>query len=182
MAISRKTKIISLILIPIVLIGTIAVIGQLVGGGNLPFFGETTQEPDSFRTIRGQIIKLSDHEGEVVILFFFDLKCTPCEAQADILADIYNDYKDEEVFIILITVLHEDSDQGLIEFAQEHDLDELIDRIVRDDPSNTIASEYDISYTPTTIILDKNGKKAERMVGADEGSYENMKDAIEDLL
>lgn len=131
-----------------------------------------------FNTINGGTIELADHQGKTVLLFFFDLDCPPCGPEADIISDIDDYYSNSQVFILLITVHSWDSNDGLNQFANDHNLDRSI---VRDDISNTYASSFNIAYTPTTIILDKDGGEVERFFGYDSNHYNQIKDVIDAL-
>lgn len=132
----------------------------------------------TFHTIEGDTIKLADHQGKVILLFFFDLPCTACGPESDIISNIDDDYSNSQVYIVLITVYPQDSDDGLNQFANIHNLDSPI---VRDDLSQTYASFFNIAYTPTTIILDKDGGEVERFIGYDANHYNQIKYEIDAL-
>lgn len=141
---------------------------------------ETTYQMDlTFVSIDGSNIRLADHQGKVVILYFYDLDCPPCGPEADILSDIDQIYSSNQLYIVPITIHYWDSDQGLKDFASQHGLNY---KIVRDDSSYTIATYFDISYTPTVIILDQDGNVISRLVGIEQGSYSNIKSTIDGLL
>ena len=131
-----------------------------------------------FTTIDGDTIELADHQGQVILLFFFDLPCTACGPEADIISNIDDDYSNSQVYIVLITVYPEDSDAGLNLFANNHNLNRPI---VRDDIYHTYASPFNIAYTPTTILLDKDGAEVERFIGHDANHYNQIKDEIDAL-
>ncbi len=131
-----------------------------------------------FNTIDGGTIELADHQGKIILLFFFDLDCYPCGPEANIISDIDDYYSNSQVYVALITVHWWDSNNGLNQFANDHNLDRSI---VRDDTSNTYASSFNIAYTPTTIILDKDGNEVERFIGNDSNHYNQIKDEIDAL-
>ncbi len=132
----------------------------------------------TFKTIDGYTIKLADHQGKIVILFFFDLDCPPCGPEANVISDIDDDYSNSQVYILLITVHYWDSNDGLNQFKEDHNLNR---HIVRDDNSNTHGSFFNIAYTPTTLILDKDGGEVERLIGHDSNHYDQIKDEINGL-
>jgi len=132
----------------------------------------------TFKSIEGYKIKLADYQGKIIILFFFDLDCPPCGPEADIISDIDADYSNTKVFIVLITVHYWDSDDGLNQFKEDHNLNR---HIVRDDTSSTYGSFFNIAYTPITVILDKNGGEVERLIGHDSDHYDQIKDEIDAL-
>ena len=132
----------------------------------------------TFQTIDGTTIKLSDHQGQVVILYFFDLGCAPCGPEADVISDIDDAYSNSRVFIVLVTVHSWDSDDGLNQFKIDHDLNRLI---ARDDNSGTYGSHFNIAYTPTTILLDEDGNEVNRYIGHDTDHFDQIKNAIDGL-
>ena len=135
----------------------------------------------TFKTIDGKSIRLADHQGEVVIVFFFGTHCPGCPDQADILGDIDDDYSSSDLFIVPVCLDSEGetSDTELRSF--------LDDRqpgwpAIRDTPDYTYATYFDIKYKPTVKILDKDGNVEATMVGTDEGSYDNIKEEVDSLL
>ena len=132
----------------------------------------------TFQTIDGTTIELSDHQGKAVILYFFDLGCTPCGPEADVISDIDDAYSNSRVFIVLVTVHSWDSNDGLNQFKIDHNLNRPI---VRDDNSGTYGSRFNIAYTPTTILLDEDGNQVNRFIGYDAGHFDQIKNAIDGL-
>jgi peroxiredoxin len=132
----------------------------------------------TFQTIDGTTIELSDHQGQVVILYFFDLGCTPCGPEADVISDIDDAYSNSRVFIVLVTVHSWDSNDGLNQFKIDHDLNRPI---VRDDSSGTYGSRFNIAYTPTTILLDEDGNQVNKYIGYDPDHFDQIKNAIDGL-
>ncbi len=133
----------------------------------------------TFTTIEGDTIKLADHKGKVIILFFFGLNCYPCDVEASILIDIDNYYSNSEALIIPIatdpTYSYNDLNNWKNNYNPSWD-------IVRDDISHSYSSYFSIAYLPTVIILDKNGNIEKKIIGPDQGSYDNIKEEIDTLL
>lgn len=132
----------------------------------------------TFVTISGSTIKLADHQGEIVILFFFDLDCPPCGPESDVISSIDDDYSNSQVYIVLMTVHYWDSTDGLNQFKNDHNLNRPI---VRDDNSYTYSAPFNIAYTPTTILLDKDGAEVQRFIGYDANHYNQIKNSINSL-
>lgn len=170
----------------LVVIGVIFVIGVvfIVINFDNPDISGTTDNSDpygtdiTFQTIEGTTIELSDHQGQFVILYFFDLGCAPCAPEADVISDIDDVYSNSRVFIVLVTVHSWDSDDGLNQFKIDHDLNRPI---VRDDNSGTYGSHFNIAYTPTTILLDEDGNEVNRYIGHDTNHFDQIKSAIDGL-
>lgn len=168
----------------LVVIGVIFVIVVIFMVINFDNPDVTTDNSDTygtnitFQTIDGTTIELSDHQGQVVILYFFDLGCTPCGPEADVISDIDDAYSNSRVFIVLVTVHSWDSNDGLNQFKIDHDLNRPI---VRDDNSGTYGSRFNIAYTPTTILLDEDGNQVNRYIGYDPDHFDQIKNAIDGL-
>lgn len=135
--------------------------------------------PMTFTTIDGDTIKLADNQGKVVILYFFDLDCPPCGPEADILADIDDEYTNSQLEIILIDVHYWDSISDLKTWRNDYNSNW---DIILDDASYTYSAPFNIAYTPTTKILDKSGNIVKTIVGYDEGHYSTIKAEIDALL
>lgn len=135
----------------------------------------------TFKTIDGESIRLADHQGEVVIVFFFGTHCPGCPDQADILGDIDNDYSSSELFIVPVCLDSEGetSDSELRSFLDDR---QIKWPAIRDTPQYTYATYFDIKYKPTVKVLDKDGNVEDTMVGIEEGSYDNIKDEVDSLL
>jgi peroxiredoxin len=146
-------------------------------GGN----GDNTQYGTdmTFTTIDGGTINLADNQGKVVILYFFDLDCYYCGPEANILADIEDEYTSSQLEIILIDVHYYDSISKLKTWRENYNSNW---DIVLDDVSSTYGKAFDIAYTPTTKILDNNGNIVNTIYGYDEGHYSTIKDEINALL
>jgi peroxiredoxin len=170
----------------LVVIGIVFVIGVVIMVITFenPDVNATTDNSDpygtniTFQTINGNTIELSDHQEQVVILYFFDLDCPPCGPEADVISDIDDAYSNSRVFIVLVTVHSWDSDDGLNQFKIDHNLNRPI---VRDDNSGTYSSHFSITYTPTTILLDEDGNQVNRYIGHDTNHFNQIKNAIDGL-
>lgn len=161
------------VVLVIIIVFMVTSLDNRMGMGDNPYKTDIT-----FNTIDGGTIELADHQGQTVLLFFFDLDCPPCGPEANVISDIDDYYPNSQVYILLITVHSYDSNNGLNQFADDHNLDRPI---VRDDILNTYSSSFNIAYTPTTILLDKDGSEVERFVGYDPNHYNQIKDEIDTL-
>lgn len=133
---------------------------------------------ESFTTIDGDKIDLKDHKGKVILLYFFQLSCKYCKETDPQLADIDDDYSSDQLLIITITIDPADDYDDLDDWRNKHNPKW---DIVQDDTSQSISERYDVSNTPTAVILDKEGNVSEKIVGSDE--FESKSRAkIDELL
>ncbi len=133
---------------------------------------------DIFTTIDGDKIDLENHRGKVILLYFFQLSCKYCKETDPQLADIDDDYSGDKLLIITITIDASDDYDKLDEWRKKHNSKW---DIVKDNNSQSISERYDVSSTPTAIILDKKGNQADKIVGSQD--FESKSRAkIEQLL
>ena len=142
----------------------VILIGMVIGISFTILNSENTGNPTNytFETIDGDTIDLADHQGEIVILYFHFLACTFCAITTPFLAEIENDYSNDSLYIITITIVALDSNGDLTNWRSSHNASW---EIVRDDIDHSISSRYDVSITPTTFILDKNGNLVIKLLG-----------------
>lgn len=159
------------------------------GGSNTPTNPDNPTEPPTeiyqsditLTTIYGQTIRLANHQGKVVIIFFFGTHCGGCPEQADILADIDNIFTSIQLYIVPIS-LDTTAD------TSNSELDGWLEGynpnwpVIRDTVQYTYASYFNIGYKPTVKILDKNGNIEATMVGTTQGSFDNIKIEVDALL
>jgi len=173
--------IIAVVFVVIIVVVTTTLDNTETNGDNSETNGDNSnpyQTDMLFQTISGGTINLADHQGEIVILFFFDLGCQPCSPESDIISNIDDDYSNSQVYIVLITIHYWDSDDGLNQFKSDHNLNRPI---VRDDNSYSYSAPFNIAYTPTTILLDRDGAEVQRYIGYDANHYNQIKNAINSL-
>lgn len=132
-------------------------------------------------TIYGQTIQLANHQGKVVIIFFFGTHCAGCPEQAGILADIDNNFNSNQLFIVPISL---DTTAETSNSALDGWLDGYNPNwpVIRDNVQYTYASYFNIGYKPTVSILDTNGNIEATMVGITQGSFNNIKTEVDALL
>lgn len=116
--------------------------------------------PDfSLSTINGEILKLSDFKGKVIILDFWAMRCPPCRKEIPDFIKLYNKYKDKELVIIGVS-LDRDLDR-LKTFCHDMGINYPIVIGTRE-----LTETYGgIMYIPTTFVIDKNGNIVNKHIG-----------------
>jgi cytochrome oxidase Cu insertion factor (SCO1/SenC/PrrC family) len=117
----------------------------------------------TYTDITGNSIKLTDHKGKVIILYFFYLSCSFCKISDPFLAAIEDDYLSSQLLIITITIDTADSNINLYNWKSSLNASWII---VRDDIGHTQSSHWDVAYSPTTIIIDKDSNFVKKFIGS----------------
>lgn len=104
--------------------------------------------------------KLSDYQGEVVVVQFWATYCGYCKANFPKLSALSEQFKDQDVEIIAVST--------------DRDGDTLVSYIQNEHPGVKIAwdvtdklsTAYEVSSIPHTYVLDKNGNVIHQQIGA----------------
>ena len=116
----------------------------------------TNQPPEatafSFRDEKGAVVSTEDLKGKVVFINFWATWCPPCIAEMPSLADLYNQFRDDEQVVFLF--INEDEDVARAEtFLQNKGYSlPLMTR------AGSIPADIYSGTLPTTVVLDKKGK------------------------
>lgn len=116
----------------------------------------------------GEAVDTADWRGDVVVLNTWYAACPPCREEAPDLVDLANEYADAGVRLLGINGV---DDAGAAEpFQQTFDVPypSIDDRDKR--AIAALQGIVPIQATPTTVVLDRDGKVAARIVGLAEGS------------
>ena len=115
------------------------------------------------KDIDGRAVSLSDFRGKVVILDFWATWCPPCRREIPDLISLQTQYKARGLQIVGVALDEPDKVKG---FAQYTGMNYPV-LLGNDDVSALYGG---ISGIPTTFIIDRNGKIAERFIGFTERS------------
>lgn len=116
----------------------------------------------------GAAVDTADWQGDVVVLNTWYAQCPPCRAEAPDLADLASDYADQGVRVLGINGV--DDAGTALSFQETFDvpypsIDDREKRAVA-----ALQGVVPIQATPTTVVLDREGMVAARIVGLAEGS------------
>ncbi len=116
--------------------------------------------PDfSLPDLAGNPMTLSQLKGKVVIINFFTVWCQPCRHEMPDLNAIYNENREKGLIVL-----------GICLNADPKQLQVLVKQLKLDYPvllgTDKVSKDYgDIVAVPTTFILNKEGKIAEKITG-----------------
>ena len=113
---------------------------------------EIERRPANFTLtdLEGNEFTLSSTEGQIVVLNFFATWCPTCQAEVKDLAELHEEYADQDVRIIGIAI-----ESGTVEAITEfRDFYELPYPILVDD-GNVSSLGYQVRSVPTNFFIDK---------------------------
>lgn len=133
----------------------------------------------SARELSQKVVTLDKYAGEkLTIIDFWATWCKPCLESMPELQIIYEDFKDEGVALIGVSV---DSPRNLSKIKPlASSLG--VEYPILSDPNSDLMNRLKVSAMPTLIIFDSNGKELYRHVGFQKGDELDIIDEIEAAL
>ncbi|TNU76745.1 TlpA family protein disulfide reductase [Miniimonas arenae] len=129
-------------------------------------------------TFDGQAVDLADWRGEVVVLNFWYADCPPCRVEAPDLAAIATDYTGQGVQVLGVNAR---DDAARVEAFNESF---GVGYPSLQDSSATAVAALEgvvpLSAYPTTVVLDREGRPAARIMGLADGK--TLRGLIDDTL
>ena len=135
----------------------------------------STAKPFSF-VENGKQMQLSDLRGKVVVLNFWATWCPPCVEETPSLIALQREIAPKGGVVLGISV--DDDAQAYAQFVQANGIDYPTFR----DPSRKIPASYGTSMYPDTYIIDRHGKIARKLVGAQDWTSPEMTAYFNSLL
>ncbi len=129
--------------------------------------------------IDGNTVALENLTGKVVILNFFDTRCPPCVAEVPYLKELDEQHSNDNLVILSIDVdPYYDTVELLRQFRDNNQITWPI--LVG---TTSVADDYGISATPTTLLVDRQGFIYKTHIGWDvNSSPSELSTEIEYLL
>jgi len=145
-----------------------AVIAVAIAGlGVAAYFALNSQAsaPDvTFIGIDGEKITSQSLRGKVVMVNFWATSCATCVAEMPKMAETYNKYKAQGLEFVAVAMKY-DPPNYVLNYAETRKLPFKVAL----DVSGEAAKAYgDVALTPTTFVIDKQGKIIKRYVGEPE--------------
>ncbi|MHB8755580.1 MAG: TlpA family protein disulfide reductase [Candidatus Acidiferrales bacterium] len=124
----------------------------------------------------GKQMQLSDLRGKVVVLNFWATWCPPCVDETPSLIALQREIAPKGGTVLGISV--DDDAQAYAQFVRANGVNYPTYR----DPSAEIAASYGTSMYPDTYIIDRHGKIARKLVGAQDWTSPEMTAYFNSLL
>jgi peroxiredoxin len=129
-----------------------------------------------FVLLDGSTTTSADLKGKVTLVNFWATTCVSCVKEMPSLVDTHQKYKDKGFETIAVAMSY-DQPAWVINFAQSR---QIPFKVALDNTGELAKNWGDVKLTPTTYLVDKQGRIVKRFVGEpDFGALHNL---IEDLL
>lgn len=115
-------------------------------------------------TETGETVTSGDYRGGVLVVNFWYAACGPCIVEAPLLEEVWQDYQDQGVAFLGVNTY--DQPATALSFARDNNITypSVID--VNDGQVKlAFAQLTPIQATPTTLVIDRNGRVAARIIG-----------------
>ncbi len=141
-----------------------AVVLALAGIGYASFYSSTPAPDVTFISIKGDKISTDSLRGKVVMVNFWATSCTTCVKEMPQMVETYEKYKAQGLEFVAVAMQY-DPPNYVLNFTETRKLPFT----VAIDSAGDIAKQFgDVTLTPTTFLIDKNGKIIKRYVGEPE--------------
>ncbi len=115
-------------------------------------------------TETGETVSSDDYRGGVLVVNFWYAACGPCIVEAPMLEEVWQEYQDQGVAFLGVNTY--DQPATALSFARDNNVTypSVID--VNDGKVKlAFAQVTPIQATPTTLVLDRDGRVAARIIG-----------------
>jgi peroxiredoxin len=136
----------------------------LAGLGFAAYFSlnnQTSAPPVTFVGIKGERITPASLHGKVVMVNFWATSCTTCVAEMPEMVETYNKYKGQGLEFVAVAMKY-DAPNYVVNFAETR---QLPFKVALDVTGDAAKAYGDVAMTPTTFVIDKDGRIVKRYVG-----------------
>ncbi len=124
--------------------------------------------------LAGNVVRLSDLKGRVVLLNFWGIWCKSCRQEIPHLSALDREWRAKG--LVVLGADYGDAPEDLTPFVKELGMSYPV--LVDDG----LADDYEILVYPTTVVIDRNGRIRRRVEGYREEAFQDMKALVAGLL
>ena len=159
-----------------VLYGAAAAVVLAIAGAVFLATGSSAAPESTFVLLDGSRKTTTDMKGKVTLVNFWATSCTTCVAEMPRIISTYDKYKARGYDTVAVAMSY-DPPQWVSNFAQSR---QLPFKVALDNTGEIAKAWGDVKLTPTTYLLDKQGRIVKRFVG--EPEFEALHQLVEKLL
>jgi peroxiredoxin len=139
------------------------VAGAIAIAGYFAFGGQQHAPDATFTLLSGQKVSTADLKGKVYLVNFWATNCETCMKEMPQMVDTYNRFKGKGLEFVAVAMNY-DAPMYVTNYAQTR---QLPFKVAMDD--GRAAKQFgNVQLTPTTFLIDKDGKILKRYVGEPE--------------
>jgi len=142
--------------------------GYVAGDGSTTSFAPADRtDPVQFSGTLEDGSSFSSDEtlGSVTVVNFWYAGCAPCRAEAPDLVEVYDEFSDEGVRFVGVNT--RDQSAQALQFSKEFGIEypSLMDSEGNREVQRAFSGQVPLNAVPTTLVLDREGRVAHRVVG-----------------
>lgn len=157
-----------------------AVIGALVlalaGVGYASLTSSVAAPAVTFIALNGDKITTESLRGKVVMVNFWATSCTTCVKEMPQMVETYNKFKGQGLEFVAVAMQY-DAPNYVLNYTETR---KLPFKVAMDSGGDIAKSFGDVALTPTTFVIDKQGKIIKRYVG--EPSFPELHKLLEKTI
>lgn len=127
----------------------------------------------NLQSLEGDFFDFNTQKDKLVFVSFWATWCPPCVAEMPSIQELYNEYKDRVVFMLV----SDESPTKINAFMDKNGYDLPIYSNI-----SSPLPEFESSSIPTSFLIDKNGSILIKKQGAADWSSSKMKTLLDKLL
>jgi thiol-disulfide isomerase/thioredoxin len=127
--------------------------------------------------LSGAPVRLSEHEGKLILLNFWATWCPPCRAEMPSMEALYQAYRNQGLVILAIS-----SDRAGRSVVESFVQDRGVTFPILLDPDGEVFALYGVRGLPTSYLLDRRQRAFSADVGARDWSGKVARQVVETLL
>ena len=127
------------------------------------------------KDVNGNTVRLSDYKGKVVLVDFWATWCPPCRELTPVLNKIYEKYNDKGFVVLALTP--EENTNIIKSYIKENN---VIYPVLITDMETT--RQYGVISIPASFLISRDGRVAEKHLGATWNIMQELSSEIERLL
>jgi len=140
----------------------IGIAALVIGGIAFKTFTSSQSAPElTFNSIDGRKVGPADLKGKVYLVNFWATSCTTCVAEMPHLVETYNKFKGQGLEYVAVAMKYDRPDY-VMSFAKDR---QLPFTVALDLDGSAAKAFGDVQMTPTTFVVDKDGKILKRYLG-----------------
>jgi peroxiredoxin len=138
--------------------------GVVLAIAGIGYFSLATEKaaPDvTFTSLTGEKVSMQSLRGKVVMVNFWATSCTTCVKEMPDMVRTYNKYKDKGLDFVAVAMSY-DPPNYVLNYAQTRSLPF---KVALDTQGDIAKSFGEVKLTPTTFVIDKEGRIIKRYLG-----------------